>query len=43
MFINAVDTCQMIGPCIFTNYTLDIGYLIFVTGLRSERKLHLVR
>ena len=22
MFINAVYTCQMIGPCIFTDYTL---------------------
>ena len=29
MFINAVYTCQMIGPCIFTDYTLDVGYLIF--------------
>ena len=33
MFINAVYMCQMIGPCIFTDYTLDVaGYLIFVTG-----------
>ena len=32
MFINAVYTCQMIGPRIFTDYTLDVGYLIFVTG-----------
>ena len=30
MFINAVIyTCQMIGPHIFTDYTLDVGYLIF--------------
>ena len=30
MFINAVYTCQMIGPCTFTDYTLDIGYLILI-------------
>ena len=28
MFINAVYMCQMIGPCIFTDYTL--GYLILI-------------
>ena len=30
MFINAVYTCQMIGPCTFTDYTLDVGYLILI-------------
>ena len=30
MFINAVYMCQMIGPCIFTDYTLDVSYLIIV-------------
>ena len=32
MFINAVCTSnmyQMIGPCIFIDYTLAVGYLIF--------------
>ena len=33
MFINAVYTCQIIGPCIFTDYTLDVGYLIRILGL----------
>ena len=30
MFINAVYTCQMIGPCTFTDYTLAVGYLILI-------------
>ena len=30
MFINAVYTYQMIGPCTFTDYTLDL-ILIFRT------------
>ena len=29
MFINDVYTCQMIRPYIFTDYILDVGYLIF--------------
>ena len=32
IFINAVYIsimCQVIGPCIFTDYTLAVGYLIF--------------
>ena len=33
MFINAIYTCQMIGPCIFTDYTVDVGYLILNLGL----------
>ena len=48
MFINAVYTCQMIGPCIFTDYTLDVGYWLDICDRAcenepSERKLHLVR
>ena len=29
MFINAVYMCKMIGLCIFIDYTLAVGYLIF--------------
>ena len=38
MFVNAVYTsimCQVIGPCIFTDYTLAVGYLIFLGLLLS--------
>ena len=31
-----IAMCQMIGPCIFTDYTLDVaGYLIFLGLLLS--------
>ena len=33
MFINAVYTYQMIGPCIFTDYTLDVRRLLDILGL----------